>query len=150
MRSVPKAMNWWVALALAVGLCQTIDALPAIADPAVAGNDAVGQSFHDCGSYCPEMVILPPGRFTIGSPIDEIGRGSDENPQKGVMIAYAFAVGEVPGHTCRVCSLCRSYRTEAQSVRAFRWKVVPCPGRRVLEQRVASNRPASCRLRELG
>ena len=42
------------------------------------------------------MVILPPGRFTIGSPIDEIGRGSDENPQKGVTIAHAFAVGKYP------------------------------------------------------
>ena len=81
---------------MAVGLCHTIDGLPAIADPVVAGNRAVGQSFRDCASDCPEMVILPPGRFTIGSPIDEIGRGSDENPQKGVTIAYAFALGKYP------------------------------------------------------
>lgn len=94
MRSVPKPMHWWAALAVALGLCNNIDGSPAVTNPAVARDHAVGQSFHDCEAYCPEMVTLPPGRFTIGSPIDEIGRGSDENPQKVVTIAYAFAVGK--------------------------------------------------------
>jgi formylglycine-generating enzyme required for sulfatase activity len=59
-----------------------------------ATNSAVGQSFRDCNAYCPEMVILPPGKFIIGSPMSEAGRGSDENPQKIVTIAYALAVGK--------------------------------------------------------
>jgi formylglycine-generating enzyme required for sulfatase activity len=60
------------------------------------GNHIGGQSFRDCTGYCPEMVNLPPGKFTIGSPISEVGRGTDENPQKLVTIAYALAVGKYP------------------------------------------------------
>jgi formylglycine-generating enzyme required for sulfatase activity len=42
------------------------------------------------------MIVIPPGRFTIGSPMTENGRGSDENPQKIVTIGYAFAMGKYP------------------------------------------------------
>ena len=60
------------------------------------GNHVIGQSLRDCQAYCPEMAILPPGKFIIGSPMNEVGRGTDENPQKVVTIAYALAVGKYP------------------------------------------------------
>ena len=50
-------------------------------------------SFKDCPD-CPEMVVVPAGKFTMGSPEGEDGRGSDEGPQRKVTIAKSFAVGK--------------------------------------------------------
>lgn len=41
----------------------------------------------------PEMVVLPPGRFLMGSPPGEEGRPDNEGPQREVQIDYLFAVG---------------------------------------------------------
>ena len=51
-----------------------------------------GRIFRDC-EVCPEMVVVPPGSFMMGSPDAEAGRDSDEGPQHRVTIDYAFAVG---------------------------------------------------------
>jgi formylglycine-generating enzyme required for sulfatase activity len=42
---------------------------------------------------CPEMIVVPAGSFTMGSPESEPGRHSDESPQHRVTIAKPFAVG---------------------------------------------------------
>ena len=47
----------------------------------------------DC-PYCPEMVEVPAGSFTRGSPPDEPGRDDDEGPQREVTIPRPFAVGK--------------------------------------------------------
>jgi formylglycine-generating enzyme required for sulfatase activity len=49
-------------------------------------------SFKEC-STCPEMVVVPPGRFTMGSPRSEKGRYKDEE-QHPVTFAQPFAVGK--------------------------------------------------------
>ena len=58
------------------------------------GNSLVAQTpgriIRDC-DVCPEMVVVPPGSFMMGSP-DGVGH-SDERPQHRVTIDYAFAVG---------------------------------------------------------
>jgi formylglycine-generating enzyme required for sulfatase activity len=59
-------------------------------------HHTVGQSFRDCNASCAEMVLIPAGKFTIGSSPSERGRGSDENPQQQVTIAYTLAVGKYP------------------------------------------------------
>lgn len=53
-----------------------------------------GTVFRDC-EVCPEMVVVPPGRFLMGSPESETERwGTDrEGPQHQVTIARALAVG---------------------------------------------------------
>ena len=51
-----------------------------------------GRRFRDCPK-CPEMVVVPPGSFTMGSPASEEGRFDDEGPQHRVTIAEPFAVG---------------------------------------------------------
>ena len=48
---------------------------------------APGSTFRDC-EQCPEMVVVPAGRFRMG------GGGIDEKPVHEVMIDYPFAVGK--------------------------------------------------------
>jgi len=52
-----------------------------------------GATFKDCKD-CPEMVVLPAGTFTMGTPEDEVGRQPDEGPQHEVTFARPFAVGK--------------------------------------------------------
>ncbi|MFM9847489.1 MAG: SUMF1/EgtB/PvdO family nonheme iron enzyme [Hyphomicrobiaceae bacterium] len=49
-------------------------------------------TFRDCAS-CPEMVVIPAGRFKMGSPEGEEGRSEDKGPQHEVVIGKPFAVG---------------------------------------------------------
>ena len=53
---------------------------------------AVGQVFRDC-DVCPEMVVVPPGSFLMGSPDSEAGRWANEGPQRRVTLDHRFAVG---------------------------------------------------------
>ncbi|MDE2664454.1 MAG: formylglycine-generating enzyme family protein [Gemmatimonadota bacterium] len=50
------------------------------------------ETFRDC-AFCPEMVVVPPGTFTMGSPESEEFRGAVEGPQHSVTIGAPFAVG---------------------------------------------------------
>src|SRR5262249_55671822 len=54
-----------------------------------------GTTFRDCVG-CPEMVVVPAGKFMMGSPPTEVGRENDaeEDPYHEVTIAYSFAVGK--------------------------------------------------------
>ena len=60
---------------------------------------APGRTFRDPlkdGSPGPEMMALPAGEFSMGSPKDEKGRYNDEGPQRRVSIAgFALGVTEV-------------------------------------------------------
>lgn len=51
----------------------------------------VGDRFRDCPE-CPEMVVVPAGRFTMGSR-REAGRGRNEGPVHSVTIREPFAIG---------------------------------------------------------
>jgi formylglycine-generating enzyme required for sulfatase activity len=70
---------------------------PKVAPPAsgVTADTALtpGQVFRDCPDVCPEIVVVPAGNFTMGSPPGEVGRGAEEGPQHKVTIARPFAVG---------------------------------------------------------
>ena len=52
----------------------------------------VGKEFRDC-AQCPEMVVIPPGTFAMGSPTDEKRRPGVEKPQHDVRIKK-FALGK--------------------------------------------------------
>ena len=62
----------------------------------VSESGRVGRRFQDCPE-CPEMVVVPAGSFTMGSPPEEEGGpGSDqgyERPQLQVEFAAPFAIG---------------------------------------------------------
>ncbi len=52
-----------------------------------------GDTFRECAD-CPEMVVVPPGSFKMGSPDSEKDRSSNEGPQHAVTILQPFAVGK--------------------------------------------------------
>ena len=58
--------------------------------------------------WCPQLVMIPAGRFLMGSPEDEAERWDDEGPQHEVTITKAFALGryavtfEEYDHFCNV------------------------------------------------
>ena len=62
-----------------------------VATPNPSGPEP-GTLFRDC-DVCPEMVVVPPGSFVMGSPESEAGRRDNEGPQHEVTIGYPFAVG---------------------------------------------------------
>ena len=63
--------------------------LPTTAQAATAPQP--GKVFKDCRD-CPEMVVLPAGTFTMGTPDDEVGREPDESPMHDVTFAKPFAM----------------------------------------------------------
>jgi formylglycine-generating enzyme required for sulfatase activity len=64
--------------------------LPAARDRGLKAGD----SFRECAKDCPEMIVIPAGSFTMGSPESETGRLAREGPQHEVTIAKRFAVSK--------------------------------------------------------
>jgi formylglycine-generating enzyme required for sulfatase activity len=52
-----------------------------------------GSEFKECMNGCPTMVVVPAGRFSMGSHLSESYRNKNEGPQHEVTIAKPFAVG---------------------------------------------------------
>ena len=55
-----------------------------------------GETFRECARDCPEMVVVPAGKFMMGSPNKEDKRQSDEGPQQEIQIARPYAVSKFP------------------------------------------------------
>ena len=63
------------------------------------GAPSPGTVFRDdlkYGAQGPEMVVIPPGSFMMGSRLDEEGNHKSEFPQHEVAIEYCFAMGRYP------------------------------------------------------
>ena len=54
---------------------------------------AAPQEFKDCAE-CPQMVVVPPGKFMMGTPESEKGHEKDESPLHEVTIPRALGVGK--------------------------------------------------------
>jgi formylglycine-generating enzyme required for sulfatase activity len=53
-------------------------------------------TFRECARDCPEMIVVPAGLFTMGSPPTEKGHHPQEEPQHVVTVAKPFAVSKFP------------------------------------------------------
>jgi len=80
-----------------------ISAKPLLAEPArplITGRQEKesvakpGSEITDCANGCPMMVVLPSGKFIMGSPKNEPDRDDNEGPQREVTIARPFAVSK--------------------------------------------------------
>jgi formylglycine-generating enzyme required for sulfatase activity len=70
---------------------------PYVLAPSVEHALKPGDIFRECSAehendYCPEMVVVPAGSFTMGSSATESGHQPSEQPQHQVTIAKPFAV----------------------------------------------------------
>ena len=70
--------------------------------------------FKECDD-CPQMIVVPAGEFTMGSPEDEEGHTDDESPQHTVRFLAPFAVGRLAvtfdeWDACVADHGCRNYR----------------------------------------
>lgn len=81
-------------------LSKVVGRLVAPASGVQKGADASTQPktvFKDSfEAWCPEMVVLPPGEFALGSSDADGDAYPDEKPTHIVTIAYPFAVGQYP------------------------------------------------------
>jgi formylglycine-generating enzyme required for sulfatase activity/uncharacterized caspase-like protein len=78
-------------------LAMAIDTPPRSGAPLTAAQERAlkpKDSFTECAG-CPEMVVMPAGSFTMGSPAGEKDRYDDEGPQHTVTIGGPFAVGKL-------------------------------------------------------
>lgn len=66
---------------------------PVVTPESVTPAYRAGNRFKDC-TTCPDMVVVPQGAFTQGSPASEPGRESNEGPQHSVHVDYPLAVGQ--------------------------------------------------------
>ena len=79
---------------------------------------APGHTYRDSlasGGEGPEMVVLPSGKFAMGSPKDEAGRKENEGPVHDVSVR-SFALGKYPvtrGEFARFASA-TGYKTDAE------------------------------------
>ncbi len=81
-----------------------------------------GQTFRDplkIGGEGPQMVVIPPGRFMMGSPPDEPERSEDEGPQHEVIIQTPFALGVCAVTFAEYDLFCQNTRRELPSDRSW-------------------------------
>ena len=53
-----------------------------------------GSDFKECANGCPAMIVIPSGKFVMGSPENESDRNASEGPQHEVTITKPFAVSK--------------------------------------------------------
>jgi formylglycine-generating enzyme required for sulfatase activity len=74
------------------GLQVTPGALAAAQENAEAPKS--GAEFRDCAGGCPAMIVIPAGRFSMGSSEDDPDARADERPRHEVMVAGPIAVSK--------------------------------------------------------
>src|SRR5262245_34683604 len=53
-----------------------------------------GSDFKECANGCPVMIVIPPGKFIMGSPENEPDRNASKGPLHEVTITKPFAVSK--------------------------------------------------------
>jgi len=63
-------------------------------EPEKAKAAKAGSDFKECANGCPMMIVIPAGKFIMGSPENESDRRASESPPHEVTIAKPFAVSK--------------------------------------------------------
>ena len=88
-------MSTVFCLLLLAGVAFTVQAAEPATALSVSGH-RIGEIFRDCRDVCPEMVVIPPGHFQMGSPNDDWRHRTEEGPVHEVHIGYVFATSKYP------------------------------------------------------
>jgi formylglycine-generating enzyme required for sulfatase activity len=83
-------------------------------------------TFRECEN-CPEMVVVPAGSFTMGSPPGGQGRNPNEGPQHVVTIGRPFAVGKLQVTVDQFSAFVRETGYQASS-KCYKWKAFSWDG----------------------
>jgi formylglycine-generating enzyme required for sulfatase activity len=100
---------------VAVGIAR--QAGPERTSAASTGTGEPREAMRDCPE-CPEMVLVPAGKFRMGSPPGEPNRSDDEGPQRKVTIAAPLWVGKyevtfAEWDTCVAAGACNTKPSDA-------------------------------------
>jgi formylglycine-generating enzyme required for sulfatase activity len=87
---IEEQVNWWTMMRPYMLAQVRPYVLSADAERTLKPKD----SFRECASACPRMVVVPAGEFMIGSAKTEKGRHDDEGPQQRIIFARTFAVSK--------------------------------------------------------
>ena len=116
-----------ISIAIAAGALGVL-LLPGPVRQVSAQQPEPGSVFRDCEA-CPEMVVVPPGSFMMGSPRTPRGMYADEGPRHRATIGYPLAVGvfEVTfaeWDACVRAGGCMGYRPDDQGTGRARRPVI--------------------------
>src|SRR4029453_7728428 len=76
------------------GACAQEAMDPTVLEQEKARAAKPGSDFKECASGCPTMIVIPAGKFIMGSPENEPDRNAREGPPHEVTIAKPFAVSK--------------------------------------------------------
>jgi hypothetical protein len=76
-----------------VGQHQLAPTVPAFSEEKVKAATP-GAEFKECTRGCPVMIVIPPGKFVMGSSASELDHRASEDPQHEVEIKKSFAVSK--------------------------------------------------------
>src|SRR5262249_40085240 len=85
-----EEMNWLIT----VRPYRLAQVLPYVLSPEAEQAPKPGAKFREVATDTPEMVVIPPGEFMMGSPPHENARDSNERPQHKVVFTQPFAVSK--------------------------------------------------------
>jgi len=116
----------WLAMFCMAGLARAKDKETVSARPArpLAALEERGlkpkDTFRECDT-CSEMVVVPAGSFTMGSPPEEQGRNPNEGPQHVVTISKPFAVAKFEVTVDQFSTFVRKTGYQANTT-CYKWK----------------------------
>lgn len=88
-----KGESFHVQLAKAALKKLAVGLFPEKENPPEKETETEHKTFRDC-DQCPEMVAIPVGSFTLGSPESERSRTRNESPQRRITFSKPFAMGK--------------------------------------------------------
>jgi formylglycine-generating enzyme required for sulfatase activity len=89
-RYINEQINWYVTLRPYAAA----SFWPHVLTPQAESALQTLQSFRECAQDCPEMIAVPAGEYTMGSPAAEPGRNPNEGPQHKIVVSKRFAVSK--------------------------------------------------------
>ncbi|MBX3692681.1 SUMF1/EgtB/PvdO family nonheme iron enzyme [Dokdonella sp.] len=100
-----------------------------------APGQVIVDRFLDISGSAPAVVVIPTGRFVMGSPADEEGHRDNEEPQRQVAISRGFALGQSEVTVAQFREFARAVRYRSEAEREGRGSMYEESTGRMIERR---------------